>query len=196
MSVATLEMQLAFLESRGARSGDHSLTTLLDHLMGTRELLMQWQADEALCTAGLFHSVYGTESFQLETVSLADRDLVRSVTGDDCEEIVYLFAVMTPDSFAANLQRESGYEVEERTTGRWLPLGPQRFRQLCSLSAANWLEQRERLPGQLRSAGRERYVPMLKFLLPGAVDAICAAYNISRGGKTVEIESGVSTADV
>jgi hypothetical protein len=37
----------------------HSDRGLLDHLFGTRQLLVEWEARAALCDAGLFHSVYG-----------------------------------------------------------------------------------------------------------------------------------------
>lgn len=177
MMSPTLEMQLAFLRGRGAKARSHSFSNLLDHLLGTRKLLLCWQASPTLCIAGLFHSVYGTESFEPETVSLAKRESVRELIGKPAEEMVYLFSVMTQESFENNLRADPEYRLRERTTGNWVEIEPQMLRDLCNLSAANWLEQWDRLPVQLRSLGREKYCAILRFVLPRAAQAIRTAYD-------------------
>ncbi len=40
------------------------------HLRGVQAVLRSWGSDEAVCDAGLFHSVYGTEGFQVQFYSL------------------------------------------------------------------------------------------------------------------------------
>ena len=174
-----LDTQLDFLRARSAAAQSHSFSTLLEHLTGTRELLCAWRACPDLCAAGLFHSVYGTESFGPVSIGLAEREAVRGVIGAAAEEIVYLFSVMTAESFEANLRLESGFSVQERTSKTHVGIAPPMFRHLCNLSAANWLEQRDRLPRQFQSLGRERYRSMLKFVLPAAADALTAAYDFS-----------------
>lgn len=180
MSIAEInqsfEMQVEFLRSRGAAAQPHSLSSLIQHLIGTRELLLYWGASPALCTAGLFHSVYGTESFQAATVDLKERDTIREIIGAESEEIAYLFSVMTRESFEANLEFESNFRLQERTSKTWVGISFRMFQQLCNLNAANWLEQRERLPRSFRELGRERYRRMLKFVLPAAAVALKAAY--------------------
>jgi len=177
MTSSTLELQLAFLRERGASTQAHSFSNLLDHLLGTRKLLLSWQASPTVCTAGLFHSVYGTESFEPETVSLANRESVRDVIGKPAEEIAYLFSVMSQESFENNLRADPPYRLRERPSGNSVEIDSQMFRDLCNLSAANWLEQWDRLPVQLRSLGREKYYAMLKFLLPLAAKAIRTAHD-------------------
>ena len=63
-----LQRRIEFL--REAKIGElkHSEKGLLAHLLGTRKLLEQWGARAALCAAGLFHSVYGTDAYPLNQI--------------------------------------------------------------------------------------------------------------------------------
>jgi uncharacterized protein DUF6817 len=166
------------LRSWGAAARLHSLTSLLDHLLGTRELLRVWGADPDLANAGLFHSVYGTESFADAIKSLKEREAVRRVLGARSEQLVYIFSVMTRDSFDAALINGPPRRARDRTSDRWIDLDEQQFVDLCNLSAANWLDQRPRLPEAYRTFGRERYKRMLSVVLPAAAVAICEAFDV------------------
>ena len=60
--------------------------SLLDHLLGTQYLLQQAGYPEPICTAGLIHSVYGTNRFT--TISIdpsddAERARVRASVGHE-----------------------------------------------------------------------------------------------------------------
>jgi hypothetical protein len=58
--------------------------SLLDHLLGTQELLQRGGYPEALCTAGLMHSVYGTNRFTLKSIDASiqgERERVRASAG-------------------------------------------------------------------------------------------------------------------
>lgn len=178
----SFEAQIEFLRSRGATMQPHSLSNLIHHLIGTREILLSWQASPVLCTAGLFHSVYGTESFDVAIVDLAERDAVRRLIGGESEEIVYFFSVATRVSFEANFERQSDYRIQERSSKDWTPISLHLLEQLCTLSAANWLEQRRRLPSSAGEFGRERYRKMLEFVLPAAAEALREAYSFPADG--------------
>ena len=56
-----LENRLRFLRKASTEGMPHSDRGLLGHLLGTRQLLVEWEARPALCDAGLFHSVYESE---------------------------------------------------------------------------------------------------------------------------------------
>jgi hypothetical protein len=58
---AQLTRRIQFREAAGIGRMKHSERGLLQHLLGTHALLGDWGARTALCDAGLFHSVYGTE---------------------------------------------------------------------------------------------------------------------------------------
>ena len=77
---------------------------MFDHLLGTRRLLVEWEARPALCDAGLFHSVYSTEYYELKAIPLSMRDEVRQLIGDEAES-------RTPDIEGCENVRFSGYRV-------------------------------------------------------------------------------------
>src|SRR6185369_12518587 len=53
-----LENRLRFLRKANTEGMPHSDRGLFDHLLGTRQLLVEWGARPALYDAGLFHSIY------------------------------------------------------------------------------------------------------------------------------------------
>lgn len=96
---ALLERYERFLLAHGADKVRHSGRTLFDHLKGTHDLLRDWGCAEHVCVAGLFHSVYGTQHFRHETLSLEQRPLLRQLIGDQAEKLVYLFGVGDRNTF-------------------------------------------------------------------------------------------------
>ena len=50
----------------------HTGCLFLEHLSGVQEVLQSWDEPEYVCNTGLFHSVYGTELFQVVPV-ISDR---------------------------------------------------------------------------------------------------------------------------
>lgn len=62
---------LRYLDRKGAMARRHSGRNLYDHLVGTSQILRRWQADDAVCLAGLCHSVYDTHTYR------ADLDIER-----------------------------------------------------------------------------------------------------------------------
>ena len=82
-------IKIDFLESLGCFEKGHKGQTLLEHLLGTKEILKKWVAPEYLQDAGLFHSVYGTAYFKPQMT--VDRDKVRDLIGVQAEEIVFMF---------------------------------------------------------------------------------------------------------
>ena len=60
-----------FLISLDANKTRHSGRTLFDHLKGVHDLLRDWDNEHHVCMAGLFHSIYGTNTFKHQ--SLNDR---------------------------------------------------------------------------------------------------------------------------
>ena len=72
--------------------------TFLDHLSGTEDKLREWGCDEAVCLAGLFHSVYGTEGFQGFTLPLEERGSVAELIGPRAERAAFFNCVMDRSS--------------------------------------------------------------------------------------------------
>ena len=85
---------IAFLDAEGAGNVSHSRgRSQLDHLVDTADIVRRWGQPEWLADAALIHSVYGTEAFQAQLVSLSRRSDVAAVAGDRAERLAYLFSV-------------------------------------------------------------------------------------------------------
>src|SRR5450830_1702137 len=84
---------IEFLKSVHADSHSHTGRTFLGHLQGTFELLRSWGCAEHVCSAGLFHSIYGSNAFKTQCVSFDERDRIRHLIGPEAERLAYLFCV-------------------------------------------------------------------------------------------------------
>ena len=80
-----------FLLDNDANENAHSGRNLLEHLLGTAELLMEWECDKDLVLAGLCHSIYGTDSYHTVTIDPSRRDEVRDLIGERAEEFAWQF---------------------------------------------------------------------------------------------------------
>jgi len=135
-----LDRRIGFLRAAGTAALGHPGGLLLDHLLGTRELLLRWGERPALCDAGLFHSVYGTEHFLPSAVPLRMREEVAALIGTEAEGLAWLFCVLDRQSFDENVGRANGLRVRDRLSGQWLPLTHGQFSDLVTLTFANTLE--------------------------------------------------------
>lgn len=80
-----------FLLDNDADENAHSGRNLIEHLLGTAELLMEWECDKDLVLAGLCHSIYGTDSYHTVTIDPSRRDEVRDLIGERAEELAWQF---------------------------------------------------------------------------------------------------------
>ena len=135
-----LEKRLRFLRKANTEGMPHSDRGLLDHLLGTRQLLVEWEARPALCDAGLFHSVYGTEYYELQAIPLSMRNEVQQLIGDEAESLAWLFCMIRRETLYENPGREGEFRVQHRLTDEWLPLTKIQFQDLLTLTIANTLE--------------------------------------------------------
>jgi hypothetical protein len=92
-----LANRIRFLREANTERMPHSDRGLLDHLLGTRQLLVDWGARPAVCDAGLFHSVYGTEHYKPKAIPLSMRAGVSQLIGDEAESLAWLFCLMRRD---------------------------------------------------------------------------------------------------
>jgi hypothetical protein len=135
-----LENRLRFLRQANTDGMPHSDRDLLDHLLGTRQLLVEWETRPALCDAGLFHSVYGTEYYELQAVPLTMRNEVQQLIGAEAESLAWLFCMIRRESLLENPGPEGELKVQHRLTEEWLPLATIQFQDLLTLTLANTLE--------------------------------------------------------
>jgi hypothetical protein len=80
-----------YLLSHSADKQAHSGDTLWSHLRGVHRILQVAQQPEYVCTAGLFHSVYGTKSFKPVTIEKSRRAEVAALIGNEAEALAFAF---------------------------------------------------------------------------------------------------------
>ncbi|MHB8692502.1 MAG: aspartyl/asparaginyl beta-hydroxylase domain-containing protein [Solirubrobacteraceae bacterium] len=83
---------IGFLRSAGASAQPHAGgRTLLEHLVGTYEIVRRWGQPEVLQQAALLHSVYGTDVYHEQLLLGSRRDEVVGIAGTQAERLAYLF---------------------------------------------------------------------------------------------------------
>ena len=167
--------KIEFLQSHGAATAGHGVRTLIEHLQGVEALLVAWSARPALCDAGLFHSVYGTESYTRQTIPDTLRPTVIDLIGEEAERLARLFGVMEKATFYALLEAGEG-TITHRQTGETISLSRQDFADLCELTVANWLEQRPRVKPEHKRIREDEFRRMLPVLRPHSRAALAEAY--------------------
>jgi Domain of unknown function (DUF6817) len=135
-----LEHHLQFLRRLNTGDMPHTERSLLDHLLGTRQLLVEWGARPGLCDAGLFHSIYSTEHYEQQALPLTRRDEVRELIGEEAESLVWLFCMMRRDTFFQGLGQDRSPSIEHRETGELIPLNGAQHQDLLTLLFANSFE--------------------------------------------------------
>jgi hypothetical protein len=163
-----LEKRVSFLRAAGTEGMPHTEHGLLSHLLGTRQLLVDWDARPAVCDAGLFHSVYGTERYEGTAIPLSRRVEVRQLIGDEAEALAWLFGVMRRKTFDQNLGRPGEFTVQHRLTNEWLPLTTTQFHDLVTMTFANTLEAFPRMSWIMRRNCRRYFRRFRRTALAGA----------------------------
>lgn len=130
----------AFLRANGAASTSHSGATLWSHLSGVQRILEAAGCAPYLCHAGLFHSVYGTQSFKKVIINASQRGEVQVLIGQQAEALVWAFNHLPrPSLFETSLKTNNFDWLDALTT----PNTKQQFWQdLAQIECANLLEQR------------------------------------------------------
>ncbi len=123
------------LSNIGANQIQHSGRTLLDHLVGTYDLLKKWGCKPQVCLAGGLHSIYGTNAFKKVTVGAQHRPAVSKRFGEAAEKLAWLFC---------SLNRPKALDeaaLIDRRTGTPLIISDEELQVLRLIEAANLLEQ-------------------------------------------------------
>jgi hypothetical protein len=116
--------------------------SLLDHLKGTYELLKTWDNPSDVCVGGLFHSIYGTQYYKVQSADFADRKHLASVIGSRAEELAFLFCTTDRVGFFTEADKPTPVLVDTRTKTS-VPVGPETLDALIEIEVANFIEQLE-----------------------------------------------------
>jgi hypothetical protein len=78
-----------YLISKKTHTIQHQQKSFFQHLLNVYDILRKWECDEDICFAGLFHSIYGNEIFQIKTEE--SRNIIKELIGEKAEQIVFNF---------------------------------------------------------------------------------------------------------
>lgn len=157
----TILRLLAEYNLEGFSHTDHGL---INHLRGTFQILESWGCSETLCIAGLCHSIYGTESYRRNPIELSERENIQAILGESAEKLVYLFGAHVKESLWKNLERENEFSILDRLEKSELKLSELDLRNLITLTLANWLEQRPRVPEKYLFIRQNEFLQAEKYL--------------------------------
>jgi uncharacterized protein DUF6817 len=124
----------------GAGEFAHVSGSLATHLHGTETLLRRWGSREALCLAGLYHAVYGTDGIVGSLTSVGARKRIAELIGEEAERIAYLYGACARDAFHPRIGAPDELRFADRFIGAEYPIDPSLLRDFCELTVANELE--------------------------------------------------------
>ena len=128
------------LRALGADAFAHVNGTLEHHLHGTERLLRRFGNREAVCVAGLYHAVYGTDGITGYLVPPDARDAIVAIIGTEAEDLVYLYGacdrVRFHPRFGTPLQRL----FVDRFSESQYPVSEPQLRDFCEITVANEIE--------------------------------------------------------
>jgi len=137
---------LTKLISLGVEDFAHINGNLLSHLKGTKDLLSKWGNREALCNAGLYHSIYGTQGYKKQSSN--DRTNIINIIGEEAEKIIFYFSTCDREHFYPQI----GYpelKHRNRLNEEIEVLDESMVKDLLELTLANELEILMKLPPPL-----------------------------------------------
>ena len=130
-----------FLIDFGAKEVPHTKKNYFAHAVGVYRDMKKFQADDEVCRAAMFHSIYGTEGFQTLTLPLNRREELRDLIGVRAENLVYANCAMERQAFyRAVTDGDDRYRIPDRLTGAWLELSRSEFEDLMRLHLCDFLE--------------------------------------------------------
>lgn len=165
------------LREIGCDSTSHMNRNLLEHFQGTYQLLKKWGNSESVCLAGLFHAIYGTETFPNALVTLEKRQEISSVIGEEAEKLVYYYSILTRKTFIGNLSECNNFHIKSRLNEETIPITELEFRQLVEIFLADRLEQIFSLNYRCRYQYKEFFLEAKSCLSQAGFQEFLIAYN-------------------
>jgi hypothetical protein len=136
----TLTEHYRRLLALGADEFPHVAGSLAPHLLRTASLLQQWGNRPALCLAGLYHAVYGTDGIRGSLVALEHRGVIAGIIGSEAESVAYLYGACDRDAFHPRIGTGAPLQFVDRFTLSEYPIQDTALRDFCELTLANELD--------------------------------------------------------
>jgi hypothetical protein len=134
------QRHLELLRELSTDESSHSGRTLFEHLKGTHDLLEKWQNPKHVCVGGLFHSIYGTQYYKVQSADLADRKRIAEVIGPQAEELAFLFCTTDRTGFFTEADKPNPALINTATK-KSVPVSSVTLDALIEIEVANYIEQ-------------------------------------------------------
>lgn len=173
---------LHILEELHTDENPHSNRSLLNHLRGTYLLLKTWDNSEAICLAGLFHSIYGTQFYKISSTSLENRSYIKELIGEFSEVLAYLFCVTDRNGFFRCIE-DGNHVLNDLVHNTEVPISYETLKALLEIEMANCLEQLEYLqdyPIEHQKAFQEKMEKARPYLSEKAYDSFKKFFSIAK----------------
>jgi hypothetical protein len=131
---------LRFLKDLGTERIRLHHRSLLDHLVGTEQLLRDWKCPEEAALAGLCHAAYGTDGLVSPLVAPDDRARLRRLIGRDAESAVYIYGCCDRRAVYPQLGTGVAIRWRDRFTGLEWTVDDRDLSTFALLTWANALE--------------------------------------------------------
>lgn len=118
-------------------------------------MLRFWGASDDVISAGLFHSIYGTEGFQSFSLPLSERSVIRNLIGERAERLAFVCCMVdrvtvdravfdwTPGSYEDDEDRIISLKSRPELGRFDITLTKDEWLDFVELTLADWLEQVE-----------------------------------------------------
>jgi hypothetical protein len=130
----------AQLVALGADAFSHVSGSLERHLVETERLLRSWQSRDALCLAGLYHAVYGTDGIRGSLAGVDRRGAIVAIIGAEAEALAYRYGACARATFHPRIGTPDQLRFADRFTQSEYAIGEPALRDFCELTVANELE--------------------------------------------------------
>lgn len=132
--------KLQKLTELGADDFKHISGPMIQHLIGTYNLLRSWGASTMLCDAGLFHAVYGPAGLNGGLLSISRRSEIAGVIGEQAEALVYFYCSCDKTFVLPQIGRETEIMFRDRFTSDEFWISEISLADFCELTVANELD--------------------------------------------------------
>ncbi len=136
---------LDYLLTLGVEDVEHTNGKFLPHLKGLAEYLERYNRPFTTIVAGLFHSIYGTETFNGFSFSLARREEIQENIGTEAEALVYAYCRMSEASFDISVRKNEPFLLDRDMFTR-ITVTSEQFIELQWMMMLDTLEVDSRVP--------------------------------------------------
>lgn len=147
---------MALLNQLKVEQFAHRNGSARDHLIRVHDFLAEWGNPQAVCLAGLFHNIYGTEMFKPQAAELSRRQEFAQLMGSEAEELAFLFCVSRRIGFFEEHHDPARPVLWDEVNKRKIVTTGARIDALIEIEIANGMELYS--PAQVLPAERVLYL--------------------------------------